>query len=337
MTLTRRHFMRSAALMAAAAPLSALAHHGQPHIPRIYMILYRGETPVEQGFSEYFADQKLETELIVRNVELDTSRVPALLAEARALGADLIYTWGTPVTLAVAGKEGEVNPDVHETEIPIVFTMVAAPRGAGVVSSLVSSRRNVTGASHMVPVRLQMNAIQAWRRFRRIGIIYTPNEPNSQSTVKDLRAEMAHSGCVLLERAVPLDDNGLPQADAIPGLVSDLARQRADLLYIGPDSFLAFHRHVLTQAALDAGLPTYAATEVTLRRSKAMFGLVSGYNQLGRLTAHKAAQILFHGVRPDAIPVETLASFSYLVNTDVAGQLGITPPKSVLQRAELIR
>ena len=121
--------MRSAALMAAAAPLSALAHHGQPHIPRIYMILYRGETPVEQGFSEYFADQKLETELIVRNVELDTSRVPALLAEARALGADLIYTWGTPVTLAVAGKEGEVNPDVHETEIPIVFTMVAAPRG----------------------------------------------------------------------------------------------------------------------------------------------------------------------------------------------------------------
>ncbi|WP_395407865.1 hypothetical protein ACHMW6_14920 [Pseudoduganella sp. UC29_106] len=42
-------------------------------------------------------------------------------------------------------------------------------------------------------------------------------------------------------------------------------------------------------------------------------------------------------MRPDAIPVETLASFSYLVNADVAGQLGVTPPKSVLQRAELIR
>jgi putative ABC transport system substrate-binding protein len=189
--------MRSAALLAAAAPLSALAHHGQPHIPRIYVILYRGETPVEQGFREYLAERKLEAELIVRNVELDASRVPALLAEARALGVDLIY--------------------------------------------------------------------------------------------------------------------------------------------IGPDSFLAFHRHLLTQAALDARLPTYAATEVNVRRSRAMFGLVSGYHQLGRLTAHKATQILYHGVRPDAIPIETLGSFSYLVNTDVAAQLGIPLPKSVLQRAELIR
>ncbi|WP_395407867.1 ABC transporter substrate binding protein [Pseudoduganella sp. UC29_106] len=140
---------------------------------------------------------------------------------------------GTPVTLAVAGKESEVNPDVHESEIPIVFTMVAAPRGAGVVSSLVSSRRNITGASHMVPVRLQMNAIQAWRRFRRIGIIYTPNEPNSQFTVSDLRAEAARCGCLLLERPVPLDDSGQPRADALPGLVVELARQRTDLLYIG--------------------------------------------------------------------------------------------------------
>jgi putative ABC transport system substrate-binding protein len=337
MTLSRRHFLRGAALFAAAAPLSALAHHGKPHIPRIYMILYRGETPVEQGFRQYFAEQKLEVELIVRNVELDAGRVPALLAEARALGADMIYTWGTPVTLAVAGKDGEVNPDVHETEIPVVFTMVSAPLGAGVVRSLVSSRRNITGASHMVPVRLQMNAIRTWRRFERIGIIYNPNELNSLITLRDLRAEAARVGCLLLERAVPLDANGQPQAGALPAMVAELAQQRADLLYLGPDSFLAVHRHMVTNAAIDARLPTYAATEVNLRRSKAMFGLVSGYEHLGRLTAHKAAQILFHGVRPDAIPVETLGSFSYLVNAGVAEQLGMQVPKGVLQRAELIR
>jgi putative ABC transport system substrate-binding protein len=42
-------------------------------------------------------------------------------------------------------------------------------------------------------------------------------------------------------------------------------------------------------------------------------------------------------VRPDAIPVETLGSFSYLVNAGVAEQLGMQVPKGVLQRAELIR
>jgi len=337
MTSTRRHFLRGAALLAAAVPLSALAHHSSPHIPRIYMILYRGETAVEQGFRQFFAEQKLAVELIVRNVELDLSRIPALLAEARALGADLIYTWGTSVTLAVAGKEGDVDPDVHETGIPVVFTMVAAPQGAGLVRSLVSSRRNITGASHVVPVRMQMTAIRAWRRFVRIAIIYNPNEPNSLLTLRDLRAEAATCGCEILARPVPLDANGMPQAEALPVLVAELAQQGAELLYLGPDSFLAIHRKAVTQAALDARLPTYAATEINMREAKAMFGLVSGYHNLGRLTAHKAAQILYHGKTPAAIPVETVGSFSYLVNMEVAAELGIRPPRNVLQRAEMLR
>jgi putative ABC transport system substrate-binding protein len=336
MTQSRRHFLRSAALLAAAAPLSALAHRASPHIPRIYMILYRGETPVEQGFRQYFADQKLDAELIVRDVQMDTSRIPALLSEARALGADLIYTYGTPVTLAVAGKEGAVNPDVHETEIPVVFTMVSTPQAAGVVRSLQSSRRNVTGASHVVPVHQQMQAIQTWRRFNRIAVIYTPNEPNALLTAQELRVEAHRFGSEVVARPVPMDTHGMPLASALPDLVKDLAQRRTDLLYIGPDNFLSANGKLLTQAALEARLPTYSATESNLRQARAMFGLVSGYQKLGRLTAHKAAQILYHGKSPDAIPVETLASFSYLVNMDVATRLGMRPPAAVLERAELL-
>jgi len=337
MTLPRRHFLRNAALMAAAAPLSALAHRASPHIPRIYMILYRGETPVEQRFRQYFAEQKLAAEFIVRDVQMDVGRIPALLAEARALGADLIYTYGTPVTLAVAGKEGAVDPDVHETGIPVVFTMVSSPQGCGVVHSLQSSGRNLTGASHAMPVREQMQAIRAWRRFTRIGVIYTPNEPNAMLSTRQLRAAASGFGCEIIARPVPLDGNGMPQAAALPAMVAELAQQRAELLYIGPDNFLSAHGKELTQAALDAHLPTYSATESNLRHARAMFGLVSGYSSLGRLTAHKAAQILYHGKTPDAIPVETLGSFSYLVNMEVAAELGMRPPAAVLQRAELLR
>ncbi|MGO4377742.1 ABC transporter substrate-binding protein [Pseudoduganella sp. RAF53_2] len=337
---TRRTFLRGAAMLTAAsplAPLAALAHDSKPHVPRIYMILAYGETPAEQGFRDYFAQHKLKVEFIERNVDLDISRVPALIAEARALGADLIYTWGTSVTLAVAGKEGAVDPDAHETDIPVVFTMVSTPQAAGVVRSLQSSHRNITGTCHVVPVSQQMKAIRAWRRFARIATIYNPNELNSQATVRELRAEAAQCGCEIIAKPVPLDANGQPQVDALPGMVNDLARQGVQLLYIGPDNFLATHRKLLTQVALDAHLPTFAATEINLRDGKALFGLVSGNREIGKLTAHKTAQILFHGRSPSEIPIETIGSFNVLVNMDVAARLGMPPPKQLLQHAELIR
>lgn len=328
---TRRRLLRAAG----AAPLAALsaalpaaqAHHARPHVPRIYMILFRGETGVESGFRQWFTDNKLQAEFLVRSVDMHANRVPALLEEARAWHADLVYTWGTPVTMAVAA---------NEFEIPIVFTMVSAPIASGLVRSLASSQRNLTGVSHVVPPRLQMNAIRNYRRFDRIGAIFNPAEVNARVAVRDMRIEVERSGAEFVCRPVPLDDAGQPRANAIPDVLHELVEQGAQLLYVGPDSFLSAHRRLLTESAMALGVPVFSAAEVTVRDGRALFGLVAGYGHVGRLTAHKAAQILYHRVKPAAIPIETPGSYSYLVNMDVARQLGMMPPARVLQIAEQI-
>ncbi|CAN7375742.1 ABC transporter substrate-binding protein [Pseudoduganella sp. LjRoot289] len=324
-----------AAASVPAAAMAAVPASARP--PRIFMILFRGETAVEKGFRDYFAVNDMPVELIVRDVALDVSKVPQLVAEARAMKVDLIYTWGTPVTLAVVGKEGAADPAKHVTDIPVVFTMVASPRGSGLVKSLTTSGRNITGACHVVPVALQMGAIRAYRNFFRLAIIYNPVEPNSLTNVKELRAVAASERCQLLERPVPLDAKGQPMASELPALVAELAQNNVQLLYIGPDSFLAANRKVLTEAALAHRLPSFSATEIPLREGKALFGLVSGYESVGRLTAHKVQQILRQRIAPAAIPVETLARFSYLVNMSVAAQLDLYPPLKVLNYAELLR
>lgn len=332
----RRRRLLGAAALLAGAPLAVLAHHARPHVPRIYMIVYRGETPVEQGFRDWFRDNRLEAEFMVRSVDMDLSRVPALVAEARAWQADLVYTWATPVTLAVAGKEGAVDPARHVTDIPVLFTMVSAPVGAGLVRSLTSSQRNLTGVSHVVPVAMQMKAICQYRRFDRMAAIYNPNEVNSLVNIRDMRAEAERAGIAFTALPIPLDAQARPRADALPGMLAGLARDGADLLYLGPDSFLATQRLLVTETALALGLPVFSAVEVALRDGRALFGLVSGYVNVGRLTAHKAAQILYHRVKPAAIPIETPGTYSYLVNMDVARQLDMMPPARVLQVAEQI-
>lgn len=325
------------AACAAGAWLATPALRAATRPYRIYMMLYRGQSAVEQGFRDYFAVNGIAVELVMRDVAQDIGKVPQLVAEARALRADLIYTWGTPVTLAVAGRAGAVDPAVHVTDIPVVFTMVASPLGSGLVTSLASSGRNVTGACHVVPLAQQLSAIRAYRRFDRIAIIYNPAEPNSVQNVAEWRALAAAHQLRLLEKPVPLDAKGQPDAAALPGLVASLASAATQLLYIGPDSFLAANRQALTGAALAQRLPTFAATEVYLRDGKALFGLVSGYDSVGRLTAHKAAQILVHRMAPAAIPIETLARFSYLVNMAAADQLRLYPPLKVINYAELLR
>ncbi|WP_050408135.1 ABC transporter substrate-binding protein [Massilia sp. NR 4-1] len=319
--------------MALAALPGALA---QVRPQRVYMILYRGETGVERGFRDYFTLNRIPVEFIIRNVDFDASKVPALIAEARELKVDLVYTYGTAVTMAVAGREGSADPARNITNIPIVFTMVAAPQACGIVKSLASSRRNVTGVSHVVPVRQQMNAIRAYRRFERIAALYNPAEPNAVVNMREWRALAAQEHFQLIEKPVPLDDQGKPLAEALPGIIEELAQQ-ADLLYLGPDSFLMAHRKQLTEVALAQRLPTFSAVEAGLREGRALFGLVSGYENLGRLAAHKAVQILRHRVKPAALPIETLPRFSYLVNMSVAEELKLYPPAKVLQYAEQIR
>jgi len=323
----RRRLLGAAALLAPLAAVGPAASAGT-HVPRIYMILFRGETDVEAGFHQWFKDNRLQADFMARSVEMDASRVPALLEEARAWRADLIYTWGTPVSLAVAARE---------FDIPVVFTMVSAPIAAGLVQSLASSQRNLTGVSHVVPARQQMSAIRSYRRFDRIGAIFNPNEVNARVAMREMRVEADRVGAEFTPHPVPLDEQGQPRAAAIPEMLQEFAERKAQLIYIGPDSFIASQRILVTEAALALGLPVFSAAEVALRDGSALFGLVAGYKNVGRLTAHKVAQILYHRVKPSALPIETPGTYSYLVNMDVARQLGMMPPARVLQFAEQIK
>ncbi len=323
----RRRLLGAAALLAPLAAVAPAASAGT-HVPRIYMILFRGETDVEAGFHQWFKDNRLQADFMVRSVEMDASRVPSLLEEARAWRADLIYTWGTPVSLAVAARE---------FDIPVVFTMVSAPIAAGLVQSLASSQRNLTGVSHVVPARQQMSAIRSYRRFDRIGAIFNPNEVNARVAMREMRVEAERVGAEFTPHPVPLDEQGQPRAAAIPEMLREFAEHKAQLIYIGPDSFIASQRILVTETALALGLPVFSAAEVALRDGSALFGLVAGYKNVGRLTAHKVAQILYHRVKPAALPIETPGTYSYLVNMDVARQLGMMPPARVLQFAEQIK
>ncbi|MES2049161.1 MAG: ABC transporter substrate-binding protein [Pseudomonadota bacterium] len=341
MNFSRRQFIQNisagvAASSIAAARLSYAAPLKAIKVFRIYMILFRGETEAEKGFSDYLASRGIAVELTIRDVAQDLKKIPALIEEARALKVDLIYTWGTSVTLAVVGKQGAVDTQKHVTDIPVVFTNVASPEASGLILSRHSSERNLTGTSHVVPLPLQLQAIRAYRPLRRMAVIYNSVEQNSVQVVKELRAAAIKDHFQLQEIPVPLGNAGLAMVSSLPQLMEQVSQAAPDFLYLGPDSFIGANSKQVTTLALQHRIPVFSATEVALREGKALFGLVSRYAAVGRLTARMAEQILVQKLTPAQIPIETLTRFSYIVNMTVAAELDLYPPLKVINFAEII-
>ncbi len=302
----------------------------------IFMVLLRGETDIERGFVEFLREARIPVELTVRNINGDRANLPPIIAEIRASKPDLIYAWGTTVTIGIAGEVGQVDPNKHITDIPVLFTLVAYPVQGGIVSTLDAPGRNVTGSTFLAPIDTQLRAIAAYRNFKSLAVIYNPAEANSLINIADLReqARLRHFG--LIEKPVPMDSQGRPDGGAVARLVHEAKAEGAEFLYIGPDSFTAIHADTLTGAARDVGLPSFASTEAPLRTSWPMMGLVSNYFTLGKLTGRQAQRILVDGADPATLPVASLSRHSLMLNMPVIRALGIFPPMRMLTIAEIL-
>ncbi|BAE52326.1 ABC transporter substrate-binding protein [Paramagnetospirillum magneticum] len=301
---------------------------------RIYMALWRGWEDAAQGFKDYFANQGIPVELIIRDAGQDKAKLKEFVAEAKALKVDLVFTWGTTVSEEMLGRLDAVDPAQHITDIPAVFAVVSQPVG-GVVPSLTSSERNITGTLYLVPMETQVNLIQSYRPLQRLGMVYNPLERNSQVAAEQLEGIGKATGFSVV--ALPVEvEGGKPKASSIAAKVAEIKAARVDFLYIPPDTFLNVNRDLLTQAALDHAIPTFAAAENPVVTSKAMFGGVYRYYTVGQLTAYKAEQILVRKIAPKDIPIDAPKRLSVLINMPVVRQIGLFPPMKLMGLAEII-
>jgi len=302
--------------------------------PLVVMVTPRGRTAMESSFE---ADLKrrlggrVRFTLIVPDVR-DKDAMEALPDRIRKEKPSLIYTWGTPTTVAVAGTHDK--PLIND--IPIVFAVVADPIRAGIVKSIRRPSRNITGTSHLAPLSIQINAIESFRPFKKLGVVYNPGEPNSRFMLDDLNAAASQLGFELIAEAVTPDAKGLPDSQSLPRLVRKLKERGAEWLYIGPDTFVGFtHRKTTTAAAAEAGLPSFTANESAIRDGNALFGLFSPQENMSRFVAFKAALILHDKIPAGSIPIETLQRFSVLVNMCTAKALDVYPPLPLLNIADV--
>lgn len=325
---------RRALLGAAAAQLTGTARAAQePHrVPRVMMMLFRGWEEACDGFADYFAARRMQVELVVRDAEQNLANVARFVEEANDTRPDIVYLWGTTLTIAALGPWDDPPSSRRLQGMPAVFNIVTEPARSGIIRSREDPGRDVTGTEYIAPVDVQARAMTLYRDFQKAATIFNPLERNSVVVVDELARILSGRGARLIRLPVPLQ-GGQPDPAPIRDLVRQARESGAEWLYIPPDTFLNEHRMALTDAAIGHGLPTFAATERFVGFANGLAGLVSRYYSVGAFTAFKAEQIL-RGRPARSIPVEALSRMSYLVRMETARRLRVFPPIGLLHIAE---
>ena len=256
------------------------------------------------------------------DIRFTEGRLDAMPVAAEALvkaGVDLMFTSQEVATQAAK--------DATES-IPIVFTLVGDPVGAGVVSKLAQPGGNVTGVSslqtELVAKRLEVLKTLA-PAVRRVWLVYyqvdlgtTPMISKALEAAERMKLELSPKG--LLDAA----DLKRVLGEVRPGDAL-LAPEGSN-----PDLTIA-----IIERSRALRVPAVFGTALWVGYG----GLISygpDYYAQGVQAAGLVAKIL-RGARPQDLPVEGAEKIDLAVNLKTAELLGLTVPRKILLRADAFR
>lgn len=256
----------------------------------------------EDGFG------KPETKFIIENAKGNKAKAAELVLEFSAAKMDLIFTLGTSAAVAVSREIKDV---------PVVFGMVYDPVAAGIARDWKSSGNNTTGASPNVPMSIIMDRLKEFMPVKRLAVLYTPGEKNSETQLKDLQAIQEDYKI----KVIPVP---LTKTEEASQLLPEVVRT-SDAIYITGSNTVSNVIPMLVDMTTKAKVVTLTHLEDIVEKG-ALLGVCSDPYLVGRLAGEKAVMIL-KGDKPSSIPIEAQKDYNLIINmkTVKTGQFQIPP------------
>jgi putative ABC transport system substrate-binding protein len=215
-------------------------------------------------------------------------------------------------------------------DVPVIFTAVTDPVGAGLVSTTARGEGNVAGASDAIPTAENIALFREIAGIKTLGYIYTSSEDNSVADYEKVREGCAANGITLVTQTVNTTAEVKQAAQAIVN--------RVDGIYLTTDNNVFSAVSAVIQVFADAKKPVFAGDATGVRDGGCLVASGSNYYKLGLSTGGIVADVL-EGKKPADIPVKfaTLPSeLDFMVDLDAAKNCGITIPQKYVDQANLI-
>jgi putative ABC transport system substrate-binding protein len=325
--MRRREFITLLGGSAAAWPIVARAQSAE-RIRRVGVLTNLTEADAEgrardeafvQGLREFGWSESTNVSIIRRWTEGEPERAREYAAELVALKPDVILTTGSAGLIPLL--------QVTRT-IPIVFTVVPDPVGAGFIDSLARPGGNATGF-----VQFEFGLTGKWLELLKeiapsITRVAVLREPGLTAAIAQFAALQAVAPFHRVE-LVPL--NFRNQAD-IEHTVATFARPFGDGMITTSGPLAAVHRKAIIATAMRHKLPTVYVSRFTVLDG----GLISYGPDFRDQYWRAAAYIdrILKGEKPGDLPVQAPTRYELVLNLKTAKALGLEIPPTLIARAD---
>jgi putative tryptophan/tyrosine transport system substrate-binding protein len=273
-----------------------------------------------EGFKKALEDAGLKVKFDEENAQNDVKNNQAIAQKFVGDKVDLIFANATPSAQAA----------VNETkEIPIVFTSVTDPVGAGLVASMEQPGGNVTGTSdnnpEAIPSTLQLIKDMG---YETVGTVYNAGEQNSVTQVDQVKAEAEKLGLTVKEANVSTSAEVKQAAESLAGSV--------DVFYIITDNTVVSSLESVIIVSEQEKIPLFVGELDSVKRG-GFAGFGFSYYDIGYEAGEKAVQILKGEAEPGEIPATFPQKLVLEINEDAAQKMGVEISEELKAKATLVK
>ena len=255
------------------------------------------ELGVTFNYADYFS-----------NAQADSSVLNQISTDLLADQVDVIVAIATPVAMVMQSA-------TEDTDIPVIFSAVSDPVGAGLVESMDAPGGNITGTSDALDTATIMNLMLAANPdLKKVGLLYDTAQDSSQNAIQDAIAFCEENGIEYEEKTGSTTDDVILTAQS---LIAD----GVEAVFTPTDNTIMTAELSIYELFNDAKIPHYTGAD-SFALNGAFCGYGVDYANLGVATADMVAEVLTGDADVAATPVQTFDNGIATVNTDTCEAIG---------------
>ena len=252
-----------------------------------------------------------------QNAQTDMGIANQIAQQFVSNNVDLMCAIATPVAQACY--------NAADGNIPTIYTAVTDPVAAMLAGEDGSPVGNATGTSDKLPVENQLKAIRAiMPEAKKIGILYTTSEVNSESAIAEYQALAPEYGFEIVT-------SGISTTADIPMALDSLLSQ-VDVMTNLTDNTVVSALSLVLDKANAANIPVFGS-EIEQVKLGCVASEGLDYIALGKRTGAMAAKVLKGEATCQDLPYEVISESSLYVNYEAMEALGLTLPEDMAARA----
>ncbi|MCM1047950.1 MAG: ABC transporter substrate-binding protein [Clostridiales bacterium] len=249
------------------------------------------------------------------NGQADATTMNQIATELIASEVDIIVPVATPTAMVMQNATAE-SPRSDGSLIPVVFSAVSDPVGAGLVNSMEAPGSNITGTSDSLDTDSIFDLMFAANpNISKVGLLYNKSQDSSTAAIAAAKAYCENKGVEVVEKTGTSNDEIALAADA-------LVAAGVEAVFTPTDNDVMTAELAIYEKFINAGVPHYCGAD-SFALNGAFLGYGVNYEELGVATADMVVDILVNGASPESTAVVTLDNGIATVNTETAAAIGL--------------